>query len=166
MLSWYEPMKRALTILLLLGLLLWPPGLALAHVELLSSVPAAGAQLAGSPAEIRLTFSGELHAESNFILFGERFQAVPGVNGRVDPSAPDQLVATGVDLAPGIYTVQWTAGDDDGHQVSGSYDFTVGTAAAGNTAASGGLAAGWVVVGIGVVLVAAGGLYWWRQKSR
>src|SRR5512134_1464351 len=87
--------------LLVMAALLWRPGLALAHVELLGSVPAAGAQLAESPAEIRLTFNGDLHADSNFILFAERFQAVPGVTGRVDPDAPAQLVATGVNLTPG-----------------------------------------------------------------
>jgi methionine-rich copper-binding protein CopC len=157
-------MKRWLIVLLVLGALLWRPGLALAHVELVSSEPAAGAQLAESPAEIRLTFNSELYTDSNFILFGERFQAVPGVNGRVDPQAPEQLVATGLNLAPGTYTVQWTAADADEHQVSGSFNFTVGEGAAGDVAESGGSAAVWVVAGIGVVLVAAGGLYWWRGR--
>jgi methionine-rich copper-binding protein CopC len=158
-------MKRWwLIALFVIGLLLRPPDVALAHVELQSSQPAAGAQLSESPAEIRLTFNNELHADSNFILFGERFQAVPGVNGRLDPNAPTQLVATGVDLAPGTYTVQWTAADADAHQVSGSYDFTVGSTTAGNASESGGLATGWVVAGIGVVLIAAGSLYWWRGK--
>jgi copper resistance protein C len=159
-------MKRWLVALLLIGVLLWRPGLALAHVELLGSEPTAGAQLAESPAEIRLTFSGNLHADSNFILFGERFQAVPGVNGRVDPQAPNQLLATGLNLAPGTYTVQWTAADADGHQVSGSYNFTVGEIATESPAESGGSAASWIVAGIGVILVAAGGLYWWRGRRQ
>lgn len=158
--------RRCLIALLVLGVVLWRPGLVLAHVELVSSEPAAGAQLAESPAEIRLTFSSELHADSNFILFGERFQAVPGVTGRVDAAAPNQLVASGLNLAPGTYTVQWTAADADEHQVSGSYNFTVGTALAESAAERGGSATGWVVAGIGVVLVAAGGLYWWRGRSR
>jgi methionine-rich copper-binding protein CopC len=159
------PMKRWwLVALLVLGVLLWRPGLALAHVELLSSEPAAGAQLAESPAEIRLTFNGDLHADSNFILFGERFQAVPGVNGRLDPQAPDQLVATGLNLISGTYTVNWTAADADGHQISGSFEFTVGAVAADSAAENGGSAAVWIAAGIGVMLVAAGGLYWWRQR--
>jgi LPXTG-motif cell wall-anchored protein len=150
--------------LLLLGVLLWPSGSVLAHVELLESQPPAGQQLAESPAEIRLTFNGDLHADSNFILFGERFQAVPGVTGRVDPQAPTQLVATGLNLGPGTYTVQWTAADVDAHQISGSYNFTIGAVVAESAAETGSSVAGWIAAVIGVVLVAAGGLYWWRTR--
>lgn len=144
------------------------PGLVLAHVELVQSVPAAGAELAESPAEIRLTFNDALDTDSNFILFGERFQAVPGVTGRIDPQAPEQMVATGLNLAAGTYTVQWTAADAaDGHQVSGSYSFTVGGAAADVVVdEEGETSAGWIVAVIGLVLVVGGGLFWWRQRGK
>jgi methionine-rich copper-binding protein CopC len=148
--------------LLVLLTLLAMPRPALAHVELLESDPAAGTQLAESPAEIRLTFNSPLHEDSSFVLFGEQCQAVPGVNGRVDANNTEQLVASGLNLAAGTYTVSWTAADADGHQVVGSYDFSVGATAI----ESSGLAAGWIVAAIGVMLISVGGLYWWRRKGR
>ena len=153
--------------LLMVGVML-RPGLALAHVELVQSVPVAGAQLEESPAEIRLTFNNALNADSTFILFGERFQAVPGVTGRIDPQVPEQMVVRGLNLAAGTYTVQWTAADAaDGHQLSGSYSFTVGTAAADTVVAEDGeMAAGWIVAVIGLVLVVGGGLFWRRQRGK
>jgi methionine-rich copper-binding protein CopC len=146
--------------LLVLLTLLAVPHPALAHVELLESDPAAGAQLAESPVEIHLTFNSPLHEDSSFVLFGEQFQAVAGVNGRVDPNNPEQLVASGLHLAAGTYTVNWTAADADGHQVVGSYEFSVGEAE------SGGMAVGWIVAGIGLMLITTGSLYWWRRKGR
>lgn len=107
-----------------------------AHAELVDAQPAPGATLPEAPTEIRLTFSEPVGAQSEILLFGHDFQAVDGVVAQVDPAHPEEIVATLPALAEDTYTVQWSATSDDGHEISGSYSFTVG----GEAAASGDVA--------------------------
>jgi methionine-rich copper-binding protein CopC len=104
-------------------------GPALAHSELTDSHPAPGAQLAESPAEIQLTFSEPVTAGSRIVVLAEGFQSVGGVEAQVDTLNPAVIRAPLPDLEPGAYTVQWTASSADGHEISGSYTFSVGEAA-------------------------------------
>lgn len=99
-----------------------------AHAELVSAVPAPGAQLAAPPSEIRLTFSESLRSGSWFVVFGEDFAETPGLFPTVDPQRPTELAAAAPRLAPGRYTVQWTAVTEDGHETTGSYAFGVAEA--------------------------------------
>lgn len=122
-------MKRFVLFLCLFGLLA-AVGSAAAHTELTQSDPAPGAQLAESPAEIRLTFSEPAGARSQIVLLAEGFQAVAGVTARMDPARPEQVYAPLPPLAPGDYTVQWSATAEDGHEISGSYSFSVAATAA------------------------------------
>lgn len=102
---------------------------ALAHSELAGSQPSPGAQLAESPAEIQLTFTEPVNAESRIVVLAEGFQAVGGVEAQVDALNPAVVRAPLPVLEPGAYTVQWTASSADGHEISGSYTFSVGEAA-------------------------------------
>jgi methionine-rich copper-binding protein CopC len=101
----------------------------LAHSELIDSQPAPGAQLAEPPAEIRLTFSQPPGAQSQIVLMADGFQPVEGIAAHVDSARPEQLFAPLPVLEPGNYTVQWTAVSEDGHEISGSYSFSIVTTA-------------------------------------
>ncbi len=121
--------KTALLLALLAVVLLG--GRALAHSELVAAEPAPGAQLAESPAEIRLTFSEPVAASSQIVVMGENFQQVEGLVPQFNPEQPQVVYTPLPPLAEGVYTVQWTAASDDGHEISGSYSFSVTSAASG-----------------------------------
>ena len=133
-------------VFILLAQIQWPLRPAAAHAELLAADPPPGAVLAASPAEVRLTFSEALRAGSTFVVFGEGFAQVPGFSPAIVTESPEQLVAAIPALAPGAYTVQWTAVTGDGHEVSGSYSFGVEIEEEGRGGA--GL---WWVLGVGAV---------------
>jgi methionine-rich copper-binding protein CopC len=102
----------------------------LAHTELIDSQPAPGAQLADPPAEIRLTFSESVGAQSQILLMSDGFRPVEGIAAQVDSNRSEQLFAPLPVLEPGSYTVQWTSVSEDGHEISGSYSFSIGATAA------------------------------------
>jgi methionine-rich copper-binding protein CopC len=115
----------AVLILLALVLSLLAPAVAMAHAELVSTDPAEGATVEGSPTEISATFSEALLAEGSGLSLrdaaGERIAV-----GDVDPDDEERLVITDVpDLAPGEYEARWTARSDDGHLERGTWTFTV-----------------------------------------
>jgi methionine-rich copper-binding protein CopC len=141
-------------------------GPALAHSELTNSHPAPGAQLAESPVEIQLTFSEPVTAESRIVVLAGDFQAIGGIEAQVDALNPAVVRAPLPVLGPGVYTVQWTATSGDGHEISGSYTFSVGEAAgdasqggadtistAEGFPAPGSNTVGWVVLIVGGVLI-------------
>lgn len=122
------------TIAVLMGLLMfvWLSGRALAHSELVAAEPAPGAQLAESPSEIRLTFSEPVAASSQIIVLSENFQQVEGLVPQFNPEQPQVVYTPLPPLEPGVYTVQWAAASADGHQISGSYSFSIGAAGTAN----------------------------------
>jgi methionine-rich copper-binding protein CopC len=106
--------------LLLLAVLAVP---ALAHADLVASDPEAGAALETPPGSVRLTFSEGLDAgKSSFRLIGP-----DGEVGTAKPARDGAKVMRLDDLglAPGGYTVRWTAAADDGHVERGTFMFTV-----------------------------------------
>lgn len=161
---------------LLMGLVAWAvlaANTALAHSDLVAAEPQPGAQLADSPAEIRLTFSEPVADGSRIVVLGENFAQVEGLVPQFNPEIPEQVYTPLPPLAPGVYTVQWAATSDDGHEVSGAYSFSVGlvtpdatgvggTSAAPSTASPpAGTRSGWwlgvvglVAVGVPLVLLA------------
>jgi methionine-rich copper-binding protein CopC len=94
-----------------------------AHVELISSSPAAGANLATPPAEVTITFEDELSPGSSFTVTGGG--SVEEGTGEVDLTVADRNVMTGpvTITEPGIYTVIYTAAGVDGHEVAGIFSF-------------------------------------------
>ncbi len=129
----------------------------LAHSELVSAEPAAGATVAGPVSELRLTFSGNLGEGSDVDLFVGGFQAIPDVTSTVSDNELRVHVAD--PLGPGTYTVQWVAIGVDGHPTGGSYQFGVSARAA---------LPGWVgalLLGTPIVF-AVGGFLWWRNRRR
>lgn len=118
--------KRSVPLVAALGAatLLWGSQ-AMAHAKLLSSDPSPNAIVA-TPKSIHLQFSEEIAKKfSNFKLTDTDGNAVNVVAAATsDAKALDAAPAAA--LAPGVYTVSWTAvATDDGHKTSGSFSFTV-----------------------------------------
>ncbi len=96
---------------------------ALAHAELKSSDPEDKAVLAAPPSAVTLTFTEGLdQAKSSFKLNGPS-----GTVGTGKPTRQGGKVMTleGLTLAPGAYSIQWTAGAADGHVERGKLSFSV-----------------------------------------
>lgn len=103
-------------------------GVVAAHSELVAAQPAPGAHLAESPTEIRLTFSEPVAGTSQIVVLSDNFQPVEGLVPQYNPEQPQEVYTPLPPLAAGVYTVQWTAASADGHEISGSYSFSVGAA--------------------------------------
>ena len=102
-------------------------GAALAHADLASADPAAGATVKTAPTEISITFTEEVLPKFSSI------QVLDAGGKRVEQgaahTAPDneKLLSVGLKpLTPGTYKVIWHAtAADDSHKTKGSYEFTV-----------------------------------------
>lgn len=108
------------------GLALATAGPAYAHDELVSSYPTAGSTLTGSPAEITLSFSGELMTDMQSAV-----AEVIAPNGdNIATDDPDVSTTSftqhlAADPPDGIFTVRWKVVSSDGHPISGEYTYTV-----------------------------------------
>lgn len=166
-------MKRGLTLIFIIVFLVIAPGV-LAHAELVAAEPEPGAQLADAPAEIRLTFSEPIAAQSDIIVLGEGFAPVEGLVPQLGADRPEQVYAPLPPLEPGPYTVQWTAVSADGHEISGSYSFSIrqddgATAVTEPTAeqpAAGMGIIGWFLALAAVALVVPFLFFWYRHIGR
>ena len=102
-----------------------PP--AFAHASLVSAAPAPGEVVPPALAEIYLTFDENLGLKSTLEVFTTSFQTVPVVVPQVEGNVIRAALAT--PLAPGAYTVQWTAVSADRDSIQGSYQFGVSQSA-------------------------------------
>ena len=98
------------------------PVAALPHAKLLSTSPAAGAELPAAPKVLTLDFNESVKLAVLKLSSGGRDFAVP-----YDGSASAAHVAVPLPaLAAGAYQVRWSALTvDDGHVVKGSFSFIV-----------------------------------------
>ena len=98
-------------------------GPAFGHAKLLSSSPAAGAEITGSPPSLTLTFNENVRL--GVLKLTTAGHAVPLA---VDPNPASARVIT-IKLPPltaGTYDVQWSAlTPSDGHVVKGRYSFVI-----------------------------------------
>jgi len=98
-------------------------GPAFGHAKLLSSSPAAGAEITGSPPSLTLTFNENVRL--GVLKLTTAGHAVPVV---IDPNPAAARVIT-IKLPPltaGAYDVQWSAlTPSDGHVVKGRYSFVI-----------------------------------------
>jgi copper resistance protein C len=104
--------------------MLWS-GLASAHAGLVSAEPAPNATV-GAPMNIHLQFNEEIVAKfSSFRLTDTDGNAVPMMSMKArDAKSLDAMPTS--KLAPGLYTITWTAvSTDDGHKTTGTFSFTV-----------------------------------------
>lgn len=113
-------------------------GVASAHAEYVSSLPAAGASVATAPTTVKVTFSEELNAQGNELKVTTGGAVVDMGNTALDKSDADRktvIVSLKTGLKDGVYTVNWKNSSADGHSEEGSFTFTVGTATAPATSA-------------------------------
>jgi methionine-rich copper-binding protein CopC len=95
-----------------------------AHVELITSSPAAGTNLPTAPTEVTITFDDELDPDlSSFTVAGAGSVNVGG--GEVDLTVADRNVMSGpvTITQPGVYTVSYHVAGVDGHALEGSFSF-------------------------------------------
>lgn len=101
-------------------------GVTWAHAVLQRATPAKNAEVAGAPKEIALRFNEKLEAAfSNIKLTDDAGKPVPTGKAALDAADPSVMKLTLPPLAPGRYTVQFTAVGQDGHRRKGSYSFTM-----------------------------------------
>jgi copper transport protein len=125
--------RRWLIPALVTSLLLLTPTLALAHLHLVRSAPAAGAVLDTVPRDVRLTFTEAAQLAVSFVdIIGAEGDTVVTGPLALDPKSSKTLVVpiTGT-LHAGQYSVRWRTTSDDGHPVRGTFTFTVSSSAAG-----------------------------------
>jgi copper resistance protein C len=100
----------------------------LAHAELASSTPAAGAMLSEPPDEVTLVFDGELVPDRTGFTVTDPTGATVGEGGLDLAVAERNEIAGPVTIADaGVYTVAWTSVAADGHEEAGEFTFTVGS---------------------------------------
>lgn len=101
-------------------------GVALAHPQLQTSEPAAGAATT-SPKQIRITFNEAVIPKFSGIEIKDKTGRVVATGkSQTDPSDKKRLVVpVNEELAPGDYKVEWHAVSDDTHRIKGTYSFSV-----------------------------------------
>jgi copper transport protein len=160
-------------------------GTAEAHAELERSSPSADAILAAPPENLQFWFSEKVSTDPtppSITVFDENGNKLDTTSVTVDPNDARHVTAEVSGFATGTYTVNWTdQSADDGHSLSGTYGFRIGTGRApGAATVSGENPAPWAVVLRWLTFLGAGtaaaGLIWiaWsaladsddRQKRR
>lgn len=116
-----------------LGVLVALPGIVLSHAALVTSDPPAGGTLTTTPYTLTATFDDELTADGSSIVV-EDASGTQVATGTVSETDEFSMTAELPNLAPGTYTVRWTAVTaDDAAVERGSYSFNVGAATASAT---------------------------------
>ena len=105
-----------------------PTGSALAHANLVRSVPERGAVLATAPQTVTLEFTENLDPQlSQVQLLDAHGKVVTAGPGTIDPGTPRIMKLALPALADGTYSAVWqTHSSTDGHFTSGSVGFSVG----------------------------------------
>jgi methionine-rich copper-binding protein CopC len=103
------------------------PAAAVAHAEFVSSTPADGDVVEGSPPTVTAVFTEAL-ADGSVMRIRNGAGEVVG-EGRVDAANPERMVIEPDAIGPGEYSVQWRALAADRHQELGTFSFTVAAAA-------------------------------------
>lgn len=124
-----RPASRIPTLLLLAGLL--TPAPAEAHITLVSSTPAANANLVVVPSDVRLVFSERPErAFTSILLIGPAGSEIALDTLVIGPGNLASARITGP-MTAGLYTVIWRTVSRDGHPVRGQFAFAVDDTAVG-----------------------------------
>ncbi|WP_237234381.1 copper resistance CopC family protein [Rothia nasisuis] len=107
-----------------------------AHDELLATNPADGSTLAQAPAELELTYSGDImdvDGANQVRVTNAAGDSVTSGDPEIDGTAIRQPLSTSA--AEGTYTVTWRVVSSDGHPIQGTFTYTVGDASAATASA-------------------------------
>jgi copper transport protein len=99
-----------------------------AHASLVSSAPASGAVVTTAPSFIRLVFSEPIVAGLSHVMLMTSDHRALTLAVKSDPREVRAIIAPVTELAAGGYRVEWHIISADGHPVSGTFTFSVGTA--------------------------------------
>ncbi|MCW2956216.1 MAG: hypothetical protein JWO69_1085 [Thermoleophilia bacterium] len=129
-----RPTLLARFVLAVALLLLMLPAGAHAHTSLTGSVPGQDTVVEAPPTELVLEFGGDVTATA------DSFQVFSPAGDRVDagPPTPSKGARFTQPIEPdgnGTYGVAYRLASEDGHVITGSYSFTVGTASDGGGSA-------------------------------
>lgn len=126
-------MSRLLVLIGIVCLLMISTQSAFAHANLLQASPQINSVLAGSPDEIRLTFTEPLEEQfSRIQLRTADGTVLETPSATLDPADDKQLVLQPDILPDGLYTVAWrVVSQTDGHLTQGTFPFTVGESVGG-----------------------------------
>lgn len=155
--------KPIIGVAVLLALAL-PMHFIFAHAEISESNPGPGETVERLTA-IEINFTEPIQNPEIFLIQGStRFQVV--IEG--GSSAPSTFVR-GIPLEAledGVYQVVWSADSIDGHTITGSYSFEIGSGTSSTTDNEGsGFNILWLVP-FALVIVVGGGLAMWRWRAR
>lgn len=156
--------SRAIALLLtILAAFVLTGGIASAHADYESSVPAADSTVTAAPTQVVVKFTEELNAEGNELVVtdtaGARVDTGATTLDKSDADRTTLVVALKPGLASGTYKVEWKNSSTDGHSEEGSFSFTIGAATSAPTTlpnTSGGEAASAALFLVGALLVCAG----------
>jgi copper transport protein len=117
-----------------------PPGVDARHTELSGADPAAGSEVSGAVAELRLRFTTAVQLPLSRVTVedGTGVQRTGGLDLVEDSGGRELRLVLGEPLPPGVHRVVWQTAGPDGHVIRGEYLFTVlgsQTATAGDTPA-------------------------------
>lgn len=119
-------MSKTSTIAIALIAAIFSGGAAVAHPQLETSEPAAGATTS-SPKQIRITFNEVVIPKFSGIEIKDKAgRTIATGKSQADPADKKRLVVpVKEELSPGEYKVNWHAVSDDTHRVKGTYSFNV-----------------------------------------
>ena len=134
--TYFQTLKRLLSVFALVGAsVLIPTSIALAHTDIVSTSPAANAEVNVSQESISITFSEPP------LIDGAAIVVMNEAGDTLDSPAPTLAGATlsipwPTDLTPGEVLVTWRATADDGHVLSNEFSFKYTAAAESGVAPS------------------------------
>lgn len=97
-----------------------------AHAHLESAVPAVDGTVRAAPTEVSLAFTEKLEEKlSKIVVRDASGRQVDKGDTRFVGGDAKTLVVTLAALAPGTYTVSWTARSVDTHQTTGTFTFII-----------------------------------------
>lgn len=134
--TYFQTLKRLLSVFALVGAsVLIPTSIALAHTDIVSTSPAANADVNVSQESISITFSEPP------LIDGAAIVVMNEAGDTLDSPAPTLAGATlsipwPTDLTPGDVLVTWRATADDGHVLSNEFSFKYTAAAESGVAPS------------------------------
>jgi len=95
-----------------------------AHTQLVSAEPVADTTVA-TPEKITLHFNDTLEARVSSISLVDAEGGSISVSSAAAPDENSMAAIPETPLAPGVYTVSWTAVGSDAHAMNGTLSFTV-----------------------------------------
>jgi methionine-rich copper-binding protein CopC len=121
---------RILTTVAFAAMTILPISRAEAHPKLLSATPAVDSRIADAPTTLSLTFNEKITLALSTVTLVDAAQKPVTLDSLHSGKDDAKTLVTKVvgAMAPGRYTVKWTAAGGDGHPMKGEFSFTVDAA--------------------------------------